>query len=64
MLSVLYVPHSNLNQLTEFHKICYERYATGGQSNAINYIFLQSVIRTWRSCELGAQLAPLNLGSS
>jgi hypothetical protein len=43
-----------LNQLTDFHKSWYECYATGDYSNLMHFNFLQYVITTRQTCELGS----------
>jgi hypothetical protein len=55
-----------LKNLIDFGKSLYECYVTGGHSNCVLLSFLQSVRRIWRTrktSEVGATLAPLNIGS-
>jgi hypothetical protein len=60
-------PLQLLQQFISFHEILYERYAIGAHSNLLLINLLQSVdpnnMADARTCEIGATLAPLNIGS-
>jgi hypothetical protein len=40
-------PFQNLNQMTDFYEIWYERYAITGHPNSVLFNLLKSIITTW-----------------